>query len=1019
MFPCVLRYWPIFSLLDLKFISKIYMTLVYGDLGDEALIVTKDGMVYGLGKNASGCLGIGDTHSTLYPKKIDTLCKKDIKTFAHGKGPHVLALTESGEVYSWGYHNPEGIPTRINFYEKRKIVQIACASYYSLALTDDGQVYVFGAECYRIGKITSIPKKVELTLNGTKVVSISCGHAFSLAVTDNGKVYSWGDNKVGVLGIENCNDQSHPCKVKNLTGVLIEKVACGYMHVLALSDEGVLYVWGSNYYGQLGCITFLENVFSPKKLEVPEMGRVLDIAASNCNHISVAMGIGNQVYIWGQCLGQRIKVPTLTPLRCLHDAFACYGCPSVMHQPLILHDDDEINLTNSLREAFDDPITSDLIIEVQGKQIHVHKALLKMRSHYFRMMFEEHWVENSQSVIKHEQYSYDTYKTFLKYLYTNEIDLLNNVSELLDLANEYMENQFKRHCFQLMKERITVTDVAFLYDISIKYDSKDLEEHCLIFALNHMTEVIQSPNFAKLDGSTAKMFIIQAARAGDLGNEALIVTKDGMVYGLGKNASGCLGTGDTHSTLYPKKIDALCKKDIKTFAHGIGPHVLALTERGEVYSWGNNDYHQLGNGTGNKGLNPILVGLNLRDKVVVQIACGNHHSLALTDDGEVYAWGANNCGQAGSSICTNQNGPLNVLFPSASTKVISISCGPSLSMAVSDNGKIYGWGCNTGGQLGIGNTHDQTYPCQIEALVGIMIEKVVCGYAHTLALSKEGVLYVWGENNFGQLGLGHKMNASSPVKLEVPEMGRVVDVATSHYNHISVAVGKSFQIFMWGLCLGQIVTVPTVTRLAYLHDVFACYATPRIMHKPLILHDEEGITSLVDSVREAFNDATTSDTVVEVQGKSIYVHKAILKIRCQYFRTMFEKVLAEDNQIVINEYHFSYDAYKAFLEYLYTDEINLHSENLLELLELASTYSESLLKKRCMQMIKNGITVNDVIFLYGVATENNIEELEESCFKFALNHMTAVVRTPHFVKLNENAVKTFITKAAEAGAFKT
>lgn len=69
---------------------------------------------------------------------------------------------------------------------------------------------------------------------------------------------------------------------------------------------------------------------------------------------------------------------------------------------------------------------------------------------------------------------------------------------------------------------------------------------------------------------------------GNLGNEALIVTRDKMVYALGNNIAGCLGTGDAHSTLYPKKVEALCEKDIKTFAYGSGPHVLVLTKEGEV-----------------------------------------------------------------------------------------------------------------------------------------------------------------------------------------------------------------------------------------------------------------------------------------------------------------------------------------------------------------------------------------------------------------------------------------------------
>ena len=78
-----------------------------GNLGNEALIVTMDKVVYALGCNASGCLGIGDSHSTLYPKKVEALCGKDIKTFAHGRGPHVLALTEEGKVFEY-YHSTIG-----------------------------------------------------------------------------------------------------------------------------------------------------------------------------------------------------------------------------------------------------------------------------------------------------------------------------------------------------------------------------------------------------------------------------------------------------------------------------------------------------------------------------------------------------------------------------------------------------------------------------------------------------------------------------------------------------------------------------------------------------------------------------------------------------------------------------------------------------------------------------------------------------------------------------------------------
>ena len=527
-----LKNWSIFSLLEPKFISNVRMAIVYGKAANETLIVTKDDMVYGIGNNTYGCLGTGDTHSTIYPKKIEALCGKSVKTFAYGKGPHVLALTEEGKVYSWGYNDycelgnrstnegltPTLIPSALN---NEFVVDIACGGHHSLALTNKGEVYAWGHNvsgqvgCGTIlSTVQPIPKLLHIVLNGKKVVHISCGDSSSVAVTDNGEVYSWGHNGVGQLGIGNCTSQAEPQKVATFAKIVIEKVVCGYMHTLALSDEGDLYVWGANSYGQLGLNTD-SNVWIPTKLQVPEMGRILDIATSHYHHISLAMSEGNRIFMWGQCLGQSIKVPTLTPLKCLYDALAYYAFPPVMHQPLNFHSDEEANIANSLKNAFDDPNTSDLVIKVHGKPIHVHKAVLKIRCHYFRTMFQEHWVENSQSIIEHEQFSYDVYKTFLKYLYTNEVELSQeNALELLDLANAYSENQLKRHCIQMINKKITVKNVAYLYSISIQYNAKELEEYCFKFALNHMTAVVQTEDFAKLDESIMRTFIVKAAQVG-------------------------------------------------------------------------------------------------------------------------------------------------------------------------------------------------------------------------------------------------------------------------------------------------------------------------------------------------------------------------------------------------------------------------------------------------------------------------------------------------------------------------
>ncbi|XP_026673021.1 RCC1 and BTB domain-containing protein 1 [Ceratina calcarata] len=508
---------------------------------------------------------------------------------------------------------------------------------------------------------------------------------------------------------------------------------------------------------------------------------------------------------------------------------------------------------------------------------------------------------------------------------------------------------------------------------------------------------------------------------GTLGGEALIVTKDNMVYAIGSNDHGCLGTGDTLSYIEPRKVEALCDKEIRTIAYGRGPHVLALTGAGEVYSWGHNNYSELGNCTAVvEDSVPKQIKMDLSNKFVVDIACGSYHSLALTREGEVYAWGGNNFGQVNSNVGVNLNTPKKV-NSALTLKIVSISCGQAMNMVITNDGEVYGWGQNNFGQLGIGNYVNQGSPCKVTSLIGVTIEKIACGCTHVLALSNKGNLYVWGANNSGQLGLdtGSKSDAWRPVQLVVEEVNRVADIATMHFSHISVALVEGNRIYVWGSCLSQSVLVPTLTTLNYLHDAFALYATPKVTYKPIVFYDDEEEVSFEDCFREAFDDSTTSDFVVNVQQKSIFVHKAILRIRSEYFRTMFQNKWADDDQCAMDQYQFSYNVYKAFLKYLYTDEIDLPEENVFELLELANSFNENQLKKRCTRIMKKAITIENSASIYSMAVEYDAKELEEYCFKFMLNHITAVMQSENFAKLSENMMKTFKLKAAHTGALKT
>ncbi|XP_057223353.1 RCC1 and BTB domain-containing protein 1 isoform X2 [Malurus melanocephalus] len=457
--------------------------------------------------------------------------------------------------------------------------------------------------------------------------------------------------------------------------------------------------------------------------------------------------------------------------------------------------------------------------------------------------------------------------------------------------------------------------------------------------------------------------IRKACVFGTSANEAIYITHNDEVFVFGLNCSNCLGTGDNQSTIVPKKLEALCGKKISSLSYGSGPHVVLCTEDGEVYAWGHNGYSQLGNGTTNQGITPVQVCTNLLIKKVVEVACGSHHSMALSLDGDVY-----------------------------------------------------GWGYNGNGQLGLGNNGNQLTPCRVAALHSVCVLQIACGYAHTLALTDEGLLYAWGANTYGQLGTGNKSNQLSPVQIMM-EKERVVEIAACHSAHTSAAKTQSGQVYMWGQCRGQSVTFPHLTHFACTDDVFACFATPAVMWRLLSVEHEDFLT-VAESLKKEFDSPETSDLKFRVDGKYIHVHKAVLKIRCEHFRTMFQSYWNEDMKEVIEIDQFSYPVYRAFLEYLYTDSVDLLPEDAIGLLDLATSYCENRLKKLCQHIIKRGITVENAFSLLSAAVRYDAEDLEEFCFKFCVNHLTEVTQTTAFWQMDGPLLKEFIAKASKCGAFK-
>ncbi len=264
------------------------------------------------------------------------------------------------------------------------------------------------------------------------------------------------------------------------------------------------------------------------------------------------------------------------------------------------------------------------------------------------------------------------------------------------------------------------------------------------------------------------------------GNHSLATTDDGALWAWGRNSHGQLGLGDATSRSSPERVASLSSRTTTAIAAGLD-FSLALTSDHTVWAWGRNQNGQLGLGdTTNRNVPTEVTAL--AGKSVVSLAACNTHAFALTSDGKLWAWGANGSGQLGLGYTsTSVTTPTEVAALSGVT-VSSISAGYYHSAAITADGRLLAWGKNTYGQLGLGDTTDRSSPTVVPTFVGMTVSRVVAGCHHTLANTSDGRAWCFGWNYYGQLGLGDTSYRATPVELVLPG-GRAVQAMAAGFGH--------------------------------------------------------------------------------------------------------------------------------------------------------------------------------------------------------------------------------------------
>lgn len=281
------------------------------------------------------------------------------------------------------------------------------------------------------------------------------------------------------------------------------------------------------------------------------------------------------------------------------------------------------------------------------------------------------------------------------------------------------------------------------------------------------------------------------------GNETLaIVTNDGVVLTCGLNKSGQCGQGHfDERVMLLRPVQALRSQRVKFLAASNGcEHMIALTETGLAYSWGYNDRGQLGHENLTTKIHIPKLIESLKDKKLAFAAVSYHHSAVVTDAGELYTFGMNDCGQLGLDHTQHQSIPQQVKSLDGH-EVTMVSCGLYHTMICTSIGELFSCGKNDYGQLGLGHSRLIKSPALV-SLPNEMICFIACGYYHSIAVSTTGRTFAFGRNDYGQLGIGTKIHQNIPSVVALSASTRMIRATCGCYH--TVLLSEQGQVYVFG-----------------------------------------------------------------------------------------------------------------------------------------------------------------------------------------------------------------------------
>jgi hypothetical protein len=296
-------------------------------INEKIFIVSKKDIFYEINiydENIALYVKNNDT-SIIESMKVDELCYKNIIEITQGYN-HYIARTYGNDIYCWGnnYFGQLGSgkedkdtknynkPFLNTLLTELEIEIIKCGAFHSIALTKNGDIYVWGNNGNgEIGSGRNIDyhlMPIKVSVDNERIISVSCGFQHSLALTVSYRVFGWGDNSCGQLGYDE-EEYSNVPKLVESCNVLIKKISCGPFHSLLLSEDGVIFALGKFFQSRM-------DKKSRKKTSEPFIlsneQKFIEIASHWDQDISIGLSIDNFYYVWKNCKEDKSLAPDRT-----------------------------------------------------------------------------------------------------------------------------------------------------------------------------------------------------------------------------------------------------------------------------------------------------------------------------------------------------------------------------------------------------------------------------------------------------------------------------------------------------------------------------------------------------------------------------------------------------------------------------------------------------------------------------------------------------------------------------------